>query len=73
VAQEAEAVTKDAFDQWWDWANKSPDDHRTIDVAVWRPISRLQAAERLDRDKVNAAVANDNDLPMNPEKEPGID
>ncbi len=48
---------KDAFGTWWVWANKPENSHLAIDVAIWRPISRMSPEDRLDRQKVNDAVA----------------
>ncbi|MGL3214107.1 hypothetical protein QA639_12930 [Bradyrhizobium pachyrhizi] len=50
-------MTKDAFDQWWEWARKPLESELAIPVEIWRPVSRLSPDERLDRQKVNEAVA----------------
>ncbi|MCS3451911.1 hypothetical protein M2222_008312 [Bradyrhizobium elkanii] len=53
-------MTKDAFDQWWEWAPKPVESHLAIPVEIWRPVSELSPEDRLDRQKVNEAVARHN-------------
>jgi hypothetical protein len=48
---------KDAFDPWWDWAEKPVDSPLTIDAAIHDAVMALPPDERRDRDKVNEAVA----------------
>ena len=47
---------KDAFDLWWEWADKPVDNKPTIDVAVYDAVMVLPPDERRDRAKVNEAV-----------------
>jgi len=47
---------KDAFDLWWEWADKPVDNKPTIDAAVYDAVMALPQDERRDRAKVNAAV-----------------
>jgi len=47
---------KDAFDLWWEWADKPLDNKPTIDAAVYDAVMALPPDERRDRAKVNAAV-----------------
>ena len=47
---------KDAFDLWWDWAEKPVDSMLTIDAAIRDAIMALPSDERRDRAKVNQAV-----------------
>jgi hypothetical protein len=59
VSKEKQAVmndTKDAFDLWWEWADKPLDNKPTIDAAVYDAVMALPPDERRDRAKVNAAV-----------------
>ncbi|NOJ48226.1 hypothetical protein [Bradyrhizobium archetypum] len=49
-------MSKDAFDQWWEWAEKLPESMLTIPAAIHTPVMRLAPHERHDRDKVNEAV-----------------
>jgi hypothetical protein len=48
---------KDAFDLWWEWADKPVDNKPTIDAAVYDAVMALPPDERRDRAKVNEAVA----------------
>jgi len=51
------AVTeKDAFDLWWEWADKPVDNKPTIDAAIYDAVMALPPDERRDRAKVNDAV-----------------
>ncbi|SDF32276.1 hypothetical protein SAMN05216337_105138 [Bradyrhizobium brasilense] len=43
--------------QWWEWARKPLDSELAIPVEIWRPVSELSPEDRLDRQKVNEAVA----------------
>jgi hypothetical protein len=47
---------KDAFDLWWEWADKPVDNKPTIDAAVYDAVMVLPPDERRDRAKVNEAV-----------------
>ena len=49
-------MDKDAFDLWWEWAEKPVDSMLTIDAAIHDAVMALPPDERRDRDKVNAAV-----------------
>jgi hypothetical protein len=47
---------KDAFDLWWEWAEKLFGDPLTIDADIHDAVMALPPNERRDRAKVNAAV-----------------
>jgi hypothetical protein len=47
---------KDAFDLWWEWAEKPLDSPLTIDAEIHEAVMALPPDERRDRAKVNAAV-----------------
>jgi hypothetical protein len=47
---------KDAFDLWWEWADKPVDNKPTIDAAIYDAVMALPPDERRDRAKVNVAV-----------------
>jgi hypothetical protein len=48
---------KDAFDQWWEWANKDREtDFRTIPGDIHYPVMLLTPEERKDRAIVNETV-----------------
>jgi hypothetical protein len=47
---------KDAFDLWWEWAEKQLDSPLTIDAEIHEAAMVLPPDERRDREKVNAAV-----------------
>jgi hypothetical protein len=47
---------KDAFDLWWEWANKPPESVLTISGDIHYPIMELPPEDRRDREKVNEAV-----------------
>src|SRR5207248_6504200 len=47
---------RDAFDLWWQWAEKPLDSMLTIDAAIHDAVMALPPDERRDRAKVNAAV-----------------
>ena len=65
---------KDAFDLWWEWADKPVDNKPTIDAAVYDAVMALPPDERRDRAKVNEAVrdglsalwAEKNSVPLAP-------
>lgn len=46
----------DAFDLWWEWADKPLDSPLTIDAAIHEAVMALPPNERRDREKVNQAV-----------------
>jgi hypothetical protein len=48
----------DAFDRFWQWANKPLDSGLTIPAEIHRAITSLPPEARRDRDKVNEAVRN---------------
>ncbi|MCA6104371.1 MULTISPECIES: hypothetical protein [Bradyrhizobium] len=48
---------KDAFDQWWEWARKPLKSELAIPVETWLSVSELSPEDRLERQKVNEAVA----------------
>jgi hypothetical protein len=47
---------KDAFDRWWEWAEKPVGSYVTIPADVHNAVMELSPQERLDRKKVNEAV-----------------
>ena len=47
----------DAFDRFWQWADKPLDSPLTIPAELHRAVRELAAEERYDRAKVNAATA----------------
>jgi hypothetical protein len=47
---------KDAFDLWWEWAEKPLDSPLTIDAEIHEAVMALPPDERRDRAKVNEAV-----------------
>jgi hypothetical protein len=47
---------KDAFDQWWEWADKPLDSMLTIPAEMHEAVMALPPDERRDRAKVNEAV-----------------
>jgi hypothetical protein len=51
-----ELMTKDAFDQWWEWANKPAGSHLTIPADIHGAVIALDPEERKDRATVNEAV-----------------
>jgi len=46
----------DAFDLWWEWAEKPVDSDLTIRAATHAAVIALPPDERRDRDKVNDAT-----------------
>jgi len=48
--------SKDAFESWWQWAEKPDDSPLTISTAIHEAVMALPPDERRDRDEVNAAV-----------------
>ena len=49
-------MDKDAFDLWWEWAEKPVDSMLTIDATIRDAIMALRPDEWRDRAKVNKAV-----------------
>jgi hypothetical protein len=47
---------KDAFGQWWEWANKPFSDMATIPAEIHVPVMALPPEDRHERAKVNEAV-----------------
>ncbi len=47
---------KDAFDLWWEWAEKPVDSMLTIPAAIHDAVMALPPDERRDPAKVNEAV-----------------
>jgi hypothetical protein len=47
----------DAFDRWWQWAEKPLSSPLTIPAEIHEPIMQLAPEDRRDRVKVNEAVA----------------
>jgi hypothetical protein len=47
---------KDAFDLWWEWAEKPLNSPLTIDTAIHDAVSMLTPEEWLDRSLVNETV-----------------
>jgi hypothetical protein len=45
----------DAFDRFWQWADKPLDSHLTIPAELDRAVMELAPEDRRDREKVNAA------------------
>jgi hypothetical protein len=46
----------DAFDRWWQWANKPLDSRLTIPAEIHHAVTSLPPEARHDRTKVNEAV-----------------
>ena len=47
---------KDAFDLWWEWAQKPHESFLMIDADIHSLIMELSSEDRRDRAKVNEAV-----------------
>jgi hypothetical protein len=47
----------DAFDRYWEWANKPVGSRLMLDGRLYNPIMELSEKERRDRKTVNDAVA----------------
>ena len=52
---------KDAFDLWWEWAEKPRDSMLTISADIHHAVMALPPDERRDRAKVNEAVHRQRD------------
>ena len=48
----------DAFDRFWQWANKPPESPLTIPAELHRAVMELAPEEREDRAAVNRAAAH---------------
>jgi hypothetical protein len=48
--------TKDAFDQWWEWATKPAHSDLPIAAEIHTAVMGLSPEDRRDRAKVNEAV-----------------
>ncbi len=48
---------KDAFDRWWEWAEKPLDSLLMIPADIHEAVMALAPEDRRDRAKVNEAVA----------------
>ena len=46
----------DAYDRFWQWAEKRLESHLTIPTELHRAVMMLPAEDRRDRTKVNAAA-----------------
>jgi hypothetical protein len=49
-------MAKDAFDRWWEWAEKPPDSTLTIPAHLHDAVMQLPPEQRRDRAAVNGAV-----------------
>jgi hypothetical protein len=49
-------MSKDAFDQWWEWADKPTDSPLTITAKIHDAVMMLTPEERKDRAIVNETV-----------------
>lgn len=47
----------DAFDRFWQWANKPLESHLTIPVELYQAVMELAPDDRRDRGAVNQAAA----------------
>jgi hypothetical protein len=47
---------KDAFDLWWEWAEKPRESMLMIDGDIHYPVMELSPEDRRNREKVNEAV-----------------
>jgi hypothetical protein len=47
---------KDAFDRWWEWAEKPVGSYVTVPADIHNAVMELSSEDRLDREKVNEAV-----------------
>jgi hypothetical protein len=56
TSEHGHLMHKDAFDLWWEWADKPVDNKPTIDAAVYDAVMALPPDEGRDRAKVNEAV-----------------
>jgi hypothetical protein len=49
-------MPKDAFDHWWEWANKPPESTLMIPAEIHKAVMMLTEEERKDRAIVNETV-----------------
>jgi hypothetical protein len=49
-------MAKDAFDRWWEWAEKPTDSPLTIPSHIHEAVMQLSPERRRDRAAVNEAV-----------------
>jgi hypothetical protein len=49
-------MPKDAFDRWWEWAEKPADSTLTIPARVHDAVMQLPPEQRRDRAAINEAV-----------------
>ena len=49
-------TNRDAFDQYWEWANKPLESTLTLPVEIYNPVMMLTDEERKDRALVNETV-----------------
>jgi hypothetical protein len=49
-------MVKDAFDRWWEWADKPADSSLTIPAYFHEAVMQLSPEQRRDRQSVNDAV-----------------
>jgi hypothetical protein len=54
-----EESVMDAFDQWWQWAEKPADSSLTIPAEIHDTVMTLTPEERRDRELVNRVVRED--------------
>jgi hypothetical protein len=47
---------RDAFDQWWEWAQKPVDSVQTIAAVIHNAVMALSPQDRRDRQKANDAA-----------------
>ena len=47
---------RDAFDQWWEWAEKPVQSMLTIPAVIHHAVMALSPEDRRDRGKVNDAA-----------------
>jgi len=55
-------TTKDAFDQWWEWAEKPLDSSLTIDGDIHYPMMELSPKDRRDRQGQRSGPSNRTEL-----------
>jgi hypothetical protein len=49
-------LVKDAFDRWWEWAEKPVDGALTIPSHFHEAVMKLSPEQRRDRQRVNEAA-----------------
>ena len=72
-------MPRDAFDQYWEWANKPVESMRTLPAKIYNAVMTLTDEERKDRALLNetvrtgrsplrvAGTADQYDVPLAPE------